>query len=215
MPFQIPILCYDSHVGGFGQTLQGGDPRDSFAGSMPGSFCIEEAPVSDSTEEVPMTPGVIAQQNGQNAQSRILNLQGLVQSPSPWDLSDQVSDSEKNKKKAERERSKRQILAQQQREEQERLKQREDSDRRYRSYMAAVATEELQSRIKGEPMNPESLAGMLHAAGDALTGGITSAIHGITADHAVDAVKGEDESSRDRKEEDLSTSPLHRPLRTD
>lgn len=209
MPFQISILCYDNHVSDFGQTVPCVDPHTHSGRFMPGIFRIKEASVSDSTEEVPMTPGVIAQQNGRNDQGPIMNFQGLTQSPSPWDESAHAPGEEK---KDERERrSKREMLAQQQREEQERRERRGESDRKYQSYMAAVAAEELRSRTSGEPMDPESMISMLHTGMDAMTGGGASAISGITMENAA---KGED-GGHDQEEEDLPASPLHQPLRND
>ena len=213
MPFQIPILCYDNHVDDFGQTILGADPHAPFGWFMPSIFHIKEAPVSDSTQDVPMTPGVIAQQNEGNDQCRVLNLQGLPLSTPQWGKESSQAPHEEKKKKDEREQSKRRKLAQQQQEERDRLERHEDFDRRYRSYMAVLATEELQSRTKGEPMDPESMISMLHAGMDAMTSGLPSAIHGITAEHAVQGADGD--RNQDREKENLPITPMPRPRQDD
>lgn len=163
--------------------------------------------MNDSTEEVPMTPDVIAQQG---ASPRIMNLQGLALSPSPWDESSQPSGDEE---KVERHyKNKRGMLAQQQREEQERRQRHDASDRKYRSYMAAMATEDRQARIQGNPMDPDAMVSMLHLGMDALSGGgAGSMISGIVTE---DIAKGE-ESQAPVQESESASAPFHQPLRDD
>jgi len=214
MPFQIPILCYDNHVSDFRQTVPGGDLHDPSGSFISGIFLIKEAPVSDSTEEVPMTPGVIAQQNGRNSQPDIKKLNGLTQFSPQWD--EPVQDSGEEKKKEREQRgSKRKIWEQQQAQQREEQDHRDRLDRQYQSYMTTVAVQKLQSQIKGEQMDPEWVIHLLQTGTDALTGGVPSVIHGITTGKALeDAVKGED-GDPDQKKENIPTSPsLHQPLRT-
>ena len=165
--------------------------------------------MSDPTDEVPMTPDVIAQQN---ASPHIMNLQGLSLSPSPWD--EASSSSSPAEEKAERQfKNKREMLAQQQREEQERLRRHDESDRRYRSYMAAMATEERQARTKGEPMDPDAMISMLHMGMDAISGGgAGSMISGIVTE---DIAKGEDGPDGDQGRTSKQEAPLQQPLRND
>ncbi|MHB1631157.1 MAG: hypothetical protein ACYCQL_02895 [Acidithiobacillus sp.] len=165
--------------------------------------------MSDPTDDVPMTPDVIAQQN---ASPHIMNLQGLSLSPSPWD--ETSSSSSQEEEKAERQfKNKREMLAQQQREEQERLRRRDESDRRYRSYMAAMATEERQARTKGEPMDPDAMISMLHMGMDAISGGgAGSMISGIVTE---DAIKGEERPGEEQESASSQEPPLQQPLRND
>ncbi|MBU2742905.1 hypothetical protein HAQ01_05120 [Acidithiobacillus thiooxidans] len=162
--------------------------------------------MDDSTEDMPMTPDVMAQQN---ASPRIMNLQGLPLSPSPWD--DASQHAAQDEKAARQHQNKREMLAQRQREEQERSQRQDASDRKYRSYMAALATEERQAQVKGEPMDPDTLVSMLHMGMDAISGGgAGSMISGIVSE---DVAKGED-GGQSPEEDASSTRPApQQPLR--
>ncbi len=138
---------------------------------------------------------------------------GLPSFPGPWrEPSLSPSPSQEAEKSERQRKNKREMLEQQRRENEQKHLLSEESDRRQRSYIAALTAEKRRVNDNGESMDLDGMASLLHMGMDALSGGGGSMITGIVAEHAI---KGESGPSEEKENAPTEEPPLLRPLRND